>query len=150
MATEPIVPTAAGLTLYPAGVALPPLTILGVQLGLRPELLIAGFFGALVAMLLLNSVPSDGEDTWRSMVRTALRRMGVALASSLMAGYVAPLAPLVAGGVWSKVVGGVVPEFLDSMAVAVLAAFIVGVFAQRILQLSARRLSAVGKKGGAS
>lgn len=84
---EPIA-TAAG-TLAAATVAVPALTLLGVPLGLRPDVLIAGFAGAIAAIGLLNAVPSTG-DTWRELVRTSARRIGFAVASSLTAGYLAP------------------------------------------------------------
>lgn len=83
--------TTAAATVAAATVAVPALTFLGVPLGLRPELLVAGFAGALVAVVLLNSVPSTG-DTWQQLVRTTLRRISVALASSITAGYLTPLA----------------------------------------------------------
>lgn len=98
-------------------VVLPTVTLFGVSLGLRADLLVAGFAGALVAVILLNSVPSTG-DTWRALVRTALRRITVVLASSLTAGYMAPLV----------LVLGAVPDIglLGS-------AFIVGAGAQKIV-----------------
>lgn len=82
-------------TVAAATAAVPALTAFGVPLGLRPELLVAGFAGALVAVVLLNSVPSTG-DTWRELVRTTVRRIAVAVASSITAGY---LTPVVAVGV---------------------------------------------------
>ncbi len=82
--------TAAVVTLSAAGVSVPPLVLLGVNLGLRPDVLIAGFSGALVAIVLLNSVPSEG-DTWRHLLSTTFKRMFVTLASSLVSGYLTPL-----------------------------------------------------------
>jgi hypothetical protein len=67
---------------------------LGINLGLRPELLALGFAGSIAAISLLNTVPASG-DTWRELLRTAFKRVGVALGSSLFAGAFAPLAPLV-------------------------------------------------------
>lgn len=88
---EPTTTTAAAVaTLSTAGAAVPPLVILGVHLGLRPDVLIAGFSGALVAIVLLSSVPSEG-DTWRHLVRTTVKRLFVSLASSLTAGYLTPI-----------------------------------------------------------
>lgn len=78
-----------------AGVSIPVLTAFGVPLGLRADVLIAGFFGSLVAIILLNSVPSTG-DTWEQLLRTTLRRMFVAFASSVTAGYLTPLVLLMA------------------------------------------------------
>lgn len=63
---EPITPAAA--TLASATAAVPTLVAFGVNLGLRPDVLVAGFAGALVAIVLLGSVPSDG-DTWRHLAR---------------------------------------------------------------------------------
>jgi hypothetical protein len=89
-------PTTATITIAAASVTMPVLTAFGVPLGLRPDVLVAGFGGSLVAIALLNTVPSTG-DTWREMVRTALRRMCVALASSLTAGYLTPFFVLTVG-----------------------------------------------------
>ena len=82
--------TAAVITIAAAGVSIPMLTAFGIPLGLRADILVAGLFGSLVSIILLNSVPSLG-DTWQLMLRTALRRMSVALASSVTAGYVTPM-----------------------------------------------------------
>jgi hypothetical protein len=83
--------TAAGLATIAGGAAsATALTVLGVPLGLRADLLIAGFAGSLVAIILLNAVPGS-SDTWMELLRTTVRRMLVACASSLTAGYLTPL-----------------------------------------------------------
>jgi hypothetical protein len=82
--------TTAAATLIAASTTVPMLEAFGVSLGLRPDVLIAGFAGALVAIVLLDSVPSHG-DTWQHLMRSTVRRIFVALASSVTAGYVAPL-----------------------------------------------------------
>ena len=111
-------PTSAALvTVAGAAVSTSALTAFGVPLGLQAELLLAGFCGSLVAIILLNSVPG-GSDTWQNMLRLAVRRLAVAWASSITAGYLTPLATLVAA---------VPPELMLSMA------FFVGVGAQRVL-----------------
>lgn len=91
---EPTTTTAVTLA---AGslVAVPALTLFGVPLGLRLEVLFAGFAGSLVAIVLLHSVPSTG-DTWSALLQTTFRRMAVALASSLTAGYLTPMVLLLA------------------------------------------------------
>ncbi|EFI59780.1 hypothetical protein CTS44_20838 [Comamonas thiooxydans] len=88
-----------------------------MPLGLQADLLLAGFSGALVAIILLNTVPG-GSDTWQDMLRLSVRRLAVAWASSITAGYLTPLAALISA---------VPPELLLSMA------FLVGVGAQRAL-----------------
>lgn len=109
--------TTASATIAAASLAVPALTAFGVPLGLRADLLLAGFFGSLVAIVLLNTVPSLG-DTWQALLRTSGRRVAVACASSITAGYLTPLALLMAN----------VPEpLLLSMA------FLVGVGAQKVL-----------------
>lgn len=120
---EPTSTTTA--TLAAAAATVPTLTAFGVGLGLRADVLIAGFAGALVAIVLLNSVPSTG-DTWQQLLRTTLRRMAVALASSLTAGYLTPIASLMAG---------------LSEPVMLGAAFAVGGGAQRVLLMVIRRVS---------
>ena len=112
---EPSSVAAATLTAIPT--TIPMVIIFGVPLGLRPDMLIAGFFGSLVAIILLNSVPSEG-DTWQHLLRSTFKRMFVALASSLTAGYLTPLALLIAN----------VPDPLILSA-----AFAVGGGAQKVL-----------------
>lgn len=115
----------AAATIAAASLAVPVLTAFGVPLGLRADLLIAGFGGALVAITLLNSVPQTG-DTWTELLRTTLRRMAVACASSLTAGYLAPLTLLVA-------------QLPDSLLLG--CAFAVGAGAQRVLRATIRRVA---------
>lgn len=91
---EPITP--AAVTLLATTAAVPVLTVFGISLGLRADVLLAGFSGAVAAMTLLNSVPSTG-DTTRELVRTSLKRVGVAVGSAVTAGYTTPLVALVDG-----------------------------------------------------
>lgn len=93
---EPTSTTAGGFTLVTMAIAPPTLAFFGVSLGLRPDVLLAGFAGAVAAMALLNTVPSTG-DTWRELLRTSFRRLGVAVASSATAGYLTPLLALIDG-----------------------------------------------------
>lgn len=87
--------TAAGVIIVVTGTATSAMiTAFGVSLGLRVDVLIAGFAGALVAIILLNAVPGS-SDTWIELLRSTVRRMAVAFASSLTAGYLAPLTLLV-------------------------------------------------------
>lgn len=109
--------TSAAATLGGAAVSASAITAFGVPLGLHADVLLAGFFGSLVAIILLNTVPGSA-DTWQELLRTSLRRLSVAWASSMTAGYITPLALLVAE----------MPQgLLLSMA------FMVGVGAQRVL-----------------
>lgn len=124
--------TSASLTLAAATVTVPVLTIFGVPLGLRPDILVAGFGGALAAIILLNSVPGTG-DTWRALLSTTWRRMAVVAASSITAGYLVPLSLLLAN----------VP---DSLQLA--AAFAVGGGAQQALARAVGRFGG-GREGGA-
>lgn len=114
---EPVItPAAATLAAAPPAVAM--LTAFGVNLGLRPDVLVAGFAGALVAIVLLHSVPSEG-DTWQHLIKTTARRVAVVLASSLVAGYLTPLTLLMAS----------IPD-----ALLLAGAFGVGAGAQKILR----------------
>jgi hypothetical protein len=115
--------TTAAVTVAGAAVSTSALTAFGMPLGLQADLLLAGFSGALVAIILLNTVPG-GSDTWQDMLRLSLRRLAVAWASSITAGYLTPLAALISA---------VPPELLLSMA------FLVGVGAQRVLVACLRR-----------
>lgn len=116
---------AAAATMAAAGVSIPMLTAFGVPLGLRADLLIAGFAGSLVAIVLLNSVPPTG-DTWRELIRLSVRRAMVAVCSALTAGYITPLALLLAS----------VPD-----ALMLSGAFAVGGGAQQVLMFAIRRFS---------
>ena len=120
---EPATTTTA-VTLAAGSIAVPALTVAGIPLGRRPESLIAGFSGALVAIILLNSVPSSG-DPWPELLRTPLRRMAFAAASSLTAGYLAPMVMLI----------GQLPD-----AAQLGSAFAVGGGAQRVLLSVLRRV----------
>lgn len=123
MMPEPTTTAAAAATFAGAAVSTSALTAFGVPLGLHADVLLAGFFGSLVSIILLNSVPG-GTDTWRQLLRTSVRRLAVAWASSITAGYLTPLALLVAN----------VPQpGLLSMA------FLVGAGAQRVLVAWLRR-----------
>lgn len=124
--------TVAVATLAAAGASMPVLSFLGMPLGLRADLLIAGFAGSLVAIILLNSVPG-GSDTWRELLRTTMRRMFVAIASSITAGYLTPLALLIAN----------LPD-----ALVLSTAFAVGGGAQQVLMSAIRRLSGQAANGG--
>ncbi|WP_313570209.1 hypothetical protein [Comamonas terrigena] len=120
---EPTTTAAAVATFAGAAVSTSALTAFGVPLGLHADVLLAGFFGSLVSIILLNSVPG-GMDTWQQLVYTSARRLAVAWASSITAGYLTPLALLVAN----------VPQaLLLSMA------FLVGAGAQRVLVAWLRR-----------
>lgn len=81
--------TSAAVTLATAAALVPPVTVMGVSLGLRPDVLMAGFGGAVAGIILLNSVPGSG-DTWRELLRTTAHRMLVVLASAITAGYLTP------------------------------------------------------------
>lgn len=122
----------ASVTIATAAAAVPVLTAFGVSLGLRPDLLVAGFSGGLVAIILLNSVPSTG-DTWVNLIRTSLRRMCVACASAATAGYMTPLA----------VVAANVP---DNMLLSM--AFLVGSGAQHTLSMLLRKFNYPDHDGG--
>lgn len=122
---EPISTSTA--TVVGAALVVPMLSVFGVPLGLRPDLLIAGFAGSLVAIVLLNSAPSEG-DTLQHLLGSTVRRLFIALASSLTAGYLTPLAMLLAA----------IP---DSLLLG--AAFAVGAGAQRVLASVVNKLAPV-------
>jgi hypothetical protein len=117
----------ATATIAATSVAVPVLAVAGVSLGLRADVLLAGFAGAIAAITLLDSVPSTG-DTWRELLRTSLRRVGVALGSSVAAGYLAPLLSFFNG----------IPDYL-----VLSVAFVAGVGAPRLLPWIIERI-----KGG--
>ncbi len=104
-------------TLAGSALAVPALTIAGASLGLRADVLLAGFAGAVAAIGLLNAVPGAG-DTARELLRTGLRRIGFSIGSAMTAGYITPLLSVING----------VPDYL-----LVSVAFVVGAGAQRLL-----------------
>ena len=127
--------TAAGIaTVAVYAGATSAITAFGVPLGLRADLLIAGFAGSLVAIILLNTVPGTG-DTWQHLARTTWRRMAVACASSLTAGYITPLALLMA-------------SLPDALLLGV--AFAVGSGAQGILRGVIERIKPLPQGAGGS
>lgn len=119
--------TTAAATLVSAPAAVSVLTAFGVNLGLRPDVLVAGFAGALVAIILLGRVPSEG-DTWQHLLRTTIKRMAVSLASSLTAGYCTPVVMLAV-------------SMPDPLLLG--AAFGIGAGAQRVLRNAIDRVSPV-------
>ena len=123
----------ATVTIVASAVTVPALTLLGMPLGLRADVLVAGFSGALAAIALLNSVPAVG-DSWQAMARTAARRMSVALTSSLTAGYITPLALALASMPHELLLGG---------------AFVVGGGAQQVLASVIRRVQRTAGGEGA-
>ncbi len=126
--------TAATTTLAAATAAVPALTAFGVNLGLRPDVLVAGFAGALAAIVLLNSVPTEG-DTWLHLLRTTWRRIAVAISSSLVAGYLTPTLMLA------------VP-MADALMLGL--AFATGAGAQKVLRRAIERADRMGQAKGAA
>lgn len=122
---EPTSTAAAAVTLASAAASIPVLTVLGVPLGLRADLLIAGFAGGIAAIGLLNSVPGS-DDTWREMIKLGRRRIFVAVCSALTAGYSTPLVLSFGNVSQSLLLGG---------------AFVVGAGAQQVLAMAIRKLS---------
>ncbi|MFA5901183.1 MAG: hypothetical protein WC829_18945 [Hyphomicrobium sp.] len=120
---EPASTTAA--TLASAMISTSAITFLGVPLGLRADMLVAGFAGSLVSIILLNTVPPYG-DTWHALMRTTVRRMFVSMASSLTAGYLTPMVMLAVALPDPLVMG---------------AAFGTGAGAQKLLMATIARLS---------
>lgn len=125
---EPIVPAAtvvAGAAVLPvlqaAPAIAPQIAIAGYAIGLRADVLVAGFAGSIVALTFFNSVPSTG-DTLRQLIQTTLWRMWWSLASSLTAGYIAPLLLLLEG-----------PRLQIPEQLLLPIAFLVGAGAQRIV-----------------
>lgn len=84
---EPTVTAVVTFTAF--GAAVPVLTAFGIPLGLRADVLLAGFSGAVCAIAFLGAVPMTG-DTLGALLRTTVRRFFFVLASSLAAGYMAP------------------------------------------------------------
>lgn len=122
---EPTSTAVAAATLVAAGVSVPFLTAFGVPLGLRIDILIAGFAGSLVAIILLNTVPASDE-TLVGLLRATVKRMAFVLASSLTAGYLTPLTLMVSN----------IPDPLFLCA-----AFAVGGGAQKVLVWSIQRIT---------
>lgn len=129
---EPV--STAAATLVGAAATVPVLTAFGVPLGLRADVLVAGFSGSLAAIVLLGLVPAS-SDTLLNLLRTTLRRMAVAVASSLTAGYLTPLSLLLASVPDEALLGG---------------AFAVGAGAQQMLIYAIRRLSGAAVTGPGS
>lgn len=121
--------TTALATVIAASTTVPMLELFGVSVGLRPDVLIAGFAGALVAIVLLDTVPTSG-DTWQHLVRSTVKRIFVSLASSITAGYLTPLVLLAS-------------NLPDALLLGI--AFAIGSAAQKYLRSAAERLSLAQK-----
>lgn len=117
--------TTAAATIVLQAVTVPMLTVAGISLGLRADVLLAGFAGSVAAMALMNTVPSTG-DTLKELFRTSLNRVGVAAASAAVAGYLTPLVALI---------NGVPAPLLLSIA------FTVGAGAQKVLSVMVARVT---------
>lgn len=104
-----------------APAVVPHIVVFGFAVGLRADVLLAGFGGSVVAIAFFNAVPSTG-DTVGALLRDSWRRMWWCLASSLTAGYITPLM-LLADGAQLRIP--------DSLMLS--AAFVVGAAAQSIL-----------------
>lgn len=88
---EPTTAASAVVAAAMPALAVPIITLLGFSTGLRPDVLLAGFFGGLIGIVLLDSSPGAIDD-WRTMLATSTRRLFVMIAASLTAGYLTPLA----------------------------------------------------------
>jgi hypothetical protein len=91
-------------TIAAQAAAVPVLTLFGMGLGLRADILLAGFAGAVAGITLLNSVPAV-DDSLHELLRTSLKRVGVSVGSAVFAGYAAPLVGLINGIPSSMVLG---------------------------------------------
>lgn len=89
---------AAGIVLGHAGTGASTLTVSGViqvatvffvAMGLQPDLLFAGMWGAVASIALLNNIPLS-ENTWRGRLSQSVERFVVAIVSAVMAGYTTP------------------------------------------------------------
>lgn len=134
-------PTSVAIaTLVASGATVPLLTFFGVPLGLRPDQLLAGFLGAIVAIGFLNSVPSTG-DTLRELLRTTWRRISVVTCSALTSGYLTPMIML---GQPTDLASMSTPNMLGI-------SFVIGAGAQYFLRLAIARLSKkIGLDSGAT
>lgn len=126
--------TTAAATLVAQAAAVPVLTVAGISLGLRADVLLAGFAGAVAAMTLLNSVPATG-DTARELARTTFKRVGVSIGSAVTAGYTAPLVALI---------NGIPIPFILSVS------FVVGAGAMQLLPWLIERFGKGTPTGGAA
>jgi hypothetical protein len=123
-------PTSSAVaTLVTTGAVVPLLTAFGVPLGLRADVLLAGLLGALAAIVLLNTVPPTG-DTLKELLRTTIRRVSVAVASAVTAGYLLPA----------------VVSDNASVSAILFGAFVAGAGAQKLLAMAVEKLSQ--KQGG--
>lgn len=126
---DPTSTTVATIVAAPAVVAT--LAIAGVELGLRPDLLVAGFAGALTGIVLLSTVPQEGSG-WLAVASATFRRLMVAIVSALTAGYLTPMLLL--------------PTECPDAALLLGAAFAVGAGAQQVLRLAMRRIGALAEQ----
>lgn len=132
--TASITAAAAMAGAIPAGI----IVIFGVSLGLRVDVLVAGFCGALCAMALLPNPDASAAEAVTSLlefVLTGLHRLMRSLASSLVAGYTA--LPL------THVIGAPFPSALEFISGpgTLATACIIGAGSQTLLPLAIDRLA---------
>ena len=133
--TASITAAAAVAGAIPAGI----IVIFGVSLGLRVDVLVAGFSGALCALALLpnGEAAAAPADNLFDFVRAGLQRLMRSLASSLVAGYTAMPA--------THLIGAPFPSALDFVAGpgTLAMACIIGAGSQTLLPLTIDRLARI-------
>jgi len=129
--TEPTTTASAVIATAVPAMAVPLVTLLGINTGLRPDLLLAGFFGGLVAIVILDNAPG-ATDNWRTLLATSTKRLMVMVSASLTAAYLAPISePIIA---WLP--GGLAHQGVLAVA------FLIGAGAQRTLSTFVERMQA--------
>lgn len=130
--------SAAPTTLTAGGVA-QLIAVFFVAMGLQPEHLFAGMWGALAGILLLGNVPLQ-RDTILGRVNQAFERFVLVIVSAVMAGYTTPFLGNVVAALVSVIPG------ISSMDVAeikgtaqMFTAFAVGAGSRQLLQKIIRR-----------
>jgi hypothetical protein len=67
MAVEPISPTAFTFSVVTGSAAIPVLHVLGIPLGIRPDILMWGLIGGIIALIHLRAPPPSAS-VWRAVV----------------------------------------------------------------------------------
>lgn len=65
-------------------------TVFFVAMGMQPELLFCGMWGALASIIFFGRVPLENR-TWQARVMQTFQRLLVVIVSSVMAAYCAPM-----------------------------------------------------------
>ena len=131
---EPTSTAAVAFTLVAGGAAIPVLHILGVPLGVRPDILMWGLMGGLIALIHIQAPPPKAGILQAMLI--GMSWIFALLSSALTSGFIAPAVAIMLNAVAPIIP----PDITLSMT-----AFIIGATAQQTLASVTERLNKILK-----